>query len=225
MNLWSDSKGFHRKTQKMIPAVILSWVSFHVFSFSAVVSSSRSLHIKNSTSHNAELKKKRQSTAVNLVENAVQSESGCFCVVCVSISIVDLFTKSFGVFVAFLMKLHVFTFWIFFVVMMVSWRRAELPLVLLDCGTTSELVLCTWTQTKRQCRKKLKKKQKIKNKQNVVVICSNFVYIEMKKNTDTEQSGQRIKSLFFILYIWKSDSSMLHCFVVQIKCACGIFLI
>lgn len=215
----------------MIPAVILSWVSFHVFSFSAVVSSSRSLHIKNSTSHNALLfivlnwKKKRQSTAVNLVENAVQSESGCFCVVCVSISIVDLFTKSFGVFVAFLMKLHVFTFWIFFVVMMVSWRRAELPLVLLDCGTTSELVLCTWTQTKRQCRKKLKKKQKIKNKQNVVVICSNFVYIEMKKNTDTEQSGQRIKSLFFILYIWKSDSSMLHCFVVQIKCACGIFLI
>lgn len=59
MNLWSDSKGFHRKTQKMIPAVILSWVSFHVFSFSAVVSSSRSLHIKNSTSHNAELKKKK----------------------------------------------------------------------------------------------------------------------------------------------------------------------
>lgn len=92
---------------------------FHVFSFSAVVSSSRSLHIKNSTSHNALLfivlnwKKKRQSTAVNLGENAVQSESGCFCVVCVSISIVDLFTKSFGVFVAFLMKLHVFTFWIF----------------------------------------------------------------------------------------------------------------
>lgn len=119
MNLWSDSKGFHRKTQKMN---ILSWVNrrcFHVFSFSAVVSSSRSLHIKNSTSHNALLfivlnwKKKRQSTAVNLGENAVQSDSGCFCVVCVSISIVDLFTKSFGVFVAFLMKLHVFTFWIF----------------------------------------------------------------------------------------------------------------
>lgn len=202
MNLWSDSKGFHRKTQKMIPAVILSWVSFHVFSFSAVVSSSRSLHIKNSTSYNAELKKKRQSTAVNLVENAVQSESGCFCVVCVSISIVDLFTKSFGVFVAFLMKLHVFTFWIFFVVMMVSWRRAELPLVLLDCGTTSELVLCTWTQTKRQCRKKLKKKQKIKNKQNVVVICSNFVYIEMKKKYwHWTKWTKNKKSIFYSVYM------------------------
>lgn len=70
------------------------------------------------TLHCSELEKKqKQSTAVNLVENAVQSESGCFCVVCVSISIVDLFTKSFGVFVAFLMKLHVFTFWIFFLLL------------------------------------------------------------------------------------------------------------
>lgn len=200
MNLWSDSKGFHRKTQKMIPAVILSWVSFHVslllFHPLALCTSRTPLPTM------LNWKKKRQSTAVNLVENAVQSESGCFCVVCVSISIVDLFTKSFGVFVAFLMKLHVFTFWIFFVVMMVSWRRAELPLVLLDCGTTSELVLCTWTQTKRQCRKKLKKKQKIKNKQNVVVICSNFVYIEMKKKYwHWTKWTKNKKSIFYSVYM------------------------
>lgn len=46
------------------------------------------------------------------------------------------------------------------------------------------------TQTKCQCGEKKGKK----------VSFSLFIETE---NTDTERSGQRIKSLFFILYIWK----------------------
>lgn len=49
------------------------------------------------------------------------------------------------------------------------------------------------------------------------------VLILETEKMNTERSGQRIKNLFFILYIWKSAYSMLHCFVVQMKCACGIF--
>lgn len=49
-----------------------------------------------------------------------------------------------------------------------------------------------------------KKPQKEAKKKKSGYICSDFVLFIKTKNTDTEQSGQRIKSLFFILYIWKS---------------------
>lgn len=68
--------------------------------------------------------------------------------------------------------------------------------------------VCTWTQTICQCRKKTQKEAKSekKNKKKKWLYLFRFCsfYQDEKKNTDTEQSGQRIKSLFFILYIWKS---------------------
>lgn len=168
MNLWSDSKGFHRKTQKMIPAVILSWQTIDVFMFLVslllfhplALCTSRtplptmlysSLFWTEKRKDSRKFGRKRRPIRFRLFLCRV-----CFYQYCRFVhqkfwSVCRLFDE-----------VTCFYFLDFFVVMMVSWRRAEPPLVLLDCGTTSELVLCTWTQTKRQCRKKLKNKQKIK---------------------------------------------------------------
>lgn len=64
--------------------------------------------------------------------------------------------------------------------------------------------VCTWmhyemsVQKKKKRRKKLEKNKRIKK---VVVFVQILFFLSRQKNTDTERSGQRIKSLFFILYI------------------------
>ena len=127
--------------------------------------------------------------------------SECFCVVCVSISIVDLFTKSFWRVSVPLWWSH--TCYVLFISSFRCYglekRAAPLPLLLLDFLGQTVRPVWTWTHTQNvSAEKKLKKK----NKRSC--ICSDFVLFIKTKNTDAERSGQRIKSLFFILYIWKS---------------------
>lgn len=117
----------------------------------------------------------------------------CFCVVCVYISIVDLFTKSFGVSVPFFDEVHVFLFLFpLFVVLLDSLGQTHSPSrVYMDA-------LRNVSAEKKKRRKKLEKNKRIKK---VVVFVQIFFFLSRQKNTDTERSGQRIKSLFFILYI------------------------
>lgn len=226
MNLWSDSKGFHRKTQKMIPAVILSWVSFHVFSFSAVVSSSRSLHIKNSTSYNAELKKKKTIHSRKFSRKRRPIRVRLFlCRVCFYQYCQFVHQKFWSVCRLFdeVTCFHFLDFFCCYDGFMEEGGASSCSSGLWDdLGVGPVYMDTNKTSVQKKTQKEAKNKKQTKRGCYLFKFC---LYWNEKKNTDTEQSGQRIKSLFFILYIWKSDSSMLHCFVVQIKCACGIFLI
>lgn len=108
-----------------------------------------------------------------------------------------LFTKSFGVLIPFLMKSHLF--FMFFSFCRCCFTRERTSSFGLF-GTNSSCVYMD-ANKKTKTKKKPQKEVKKRNKRSGC-ICSDFVFIETK-NTDTEQSGQRIKSLFFILYIWK----------------------
>lgn len=74
-------------------------------------------------------------------------------------------------------------------------KRAD-PLLLRDfLGRACPV--CSWTYSKSWCKRKKETKKRQKRTKRSGCIRSR------QKNTDTDQSGQRIKSLFFILYIWK----------------------
>lgn len=157
-----------------------------VFEFSAVVFI-LSPHIKNSTSHNALLSlfwtAERQSTAAKFgrkqtLSNQIPAVSASY----VFLSVLSICSPK--VLVFFLMKLHVFTFWSFVVVVVSEEGRASSRSSGL-CGTNSELVLCVHGHKQYvSAEKKLKKKQKVKKKikKRSGCICSDSVlFIEMKK--------------------------------------------
>lgn len=71
--------------------------------------------------------------------------------------------------------------------------------------------------------RKWKTPQKVEKDSEVVVFVQMVFYGD--ENPATERSGRGIKSLFFILDVQNSRTRLFRCFVVQFRCACGIFLI
>lgn len=218
---------FKRISQKNTENDSCSYFVLSEFScFSAVVSSSRSLHIKNSTSHNAELKKKKTIHSRKFSRKRRPIRVRLFlCRVCFYQYCRFVHQKFWSVCRLFdeVTCFHFLDFFCCYDGFMEEGGASSCSSGLWDdLGVGPVYMDTNKTSVQKKTQKEAKNKKQTKRGCYLFKFC---LYWNEKKNTDTEQSGQRIKSLFFILYIWKSDSSMLHCFVVQIKCACGIFLI
>lgn len=165
-----------KRNSRVCKNVLMFYLSFTDFRFMSVcfilawcfiaLPVSPSPHIKHSTSHNAllflfsrhKLKKTIRSRVFLSLGEKQDVLSECFCVVRVSISIVDSFTKSFGVSVPVSMKSLVFCFHVLFVCCYCLKRDGRSSCGLSETSAAVRPVWWTWTQTKCQCRKKSLKK-------------------------------------------------------------------
>lgn len=165
-----------KQNSRVCKNVLMFYLSFTDFRFMSVcfilawcfiaLPVSPSPHIKHFTSHNAllflfsrhKLKKTIRSRVFLSLGEKQDVLSECFCVVRVSISIVDSFTKSFGVSVPVSMKSLVFCFHVLFVCCYCLKRDGRSSCGLSETSAAVRPVWWTWTQTKCQCRKKSLKK-------------------------------------------------------------------
>lgn len=128
--------------------------------------------------------------------------------VCVDISIVDLFTKMFGVLVPFLMKSHVlcFLFLFFFLCFFVVIVLEEWTLFFWTFVTNSQSALCVHgheqnVSAEKKASKRSKKLKKKKNKRSGCVCSDLVLFIKTKKYWHWTKWTKNKKSIFYSVYM------------------------